>query len=122
MTPREIVEAIYATFNEGDIEAWKALVAEDLVWITGGRLPYSGTFNGPDDVIANCFSAIGVNYPEITVTPVEWWESGDAVWTTFEAKNAKGSFEGAHLFRVAKGKLKYFRAFDDTQGSAELLA
>ena len=38
MTPRAIVEAIYTTFNEGDIEAWKALVAEDLVWITGGRL------------------------------------------------------------------------------------
>ena len=122
MTPREIVEAIYTTFNEGDVEGWKALCADDLVWVTKGRLPYSGIFNGPDDVIANCFSAIAENYPGIAVTPIKWWESGDSVWTTFDAKNERGSFDGAHLFRVANGKLKYLRAFDDTQGAAGLLA
>ena len=121
MTPRELVEALYATFNKGDTEAWKALCADDLVWVTKGKLPYSGVFNGPDDVIANCFSAIAASYPGITVTAVEWWESGDSIWTTFEAKSEKGTFEGAHLSKVSGGKLTYFRAFDDTQQAAGLL-
>ena len=61
MTPRKVVEAIYATFNEGDVEAWKALCSDDLVFVSQGTLPYSGTFKGPDDVIGNCFSAIAAN-------------------------------------------------------------
>ena len=121
MTPRDLVEAIYTTFNKGDVEAWKALCADDLVWVTKGKLPYSGVFNGPDDVIANCFSAIAASYPGIAVTAVEWWESGDSIWTTFEAKSEKGDFDGAHLFKVSGGKLTYFCAFDDTQQAAGLL-
>ena len=122
MTPREVAEATYAAFNDGDIEAWKALCSDDMVFITGGQLPYSGTFKGPDDVIQNCFSAIAANYTGFSVKPVEMWESGDSVWTTFVAESAQGRFEGAHLTKVEGGKVVYFRAFDDTQTAAGLLS
>lgn len=122
MTPREVVEAIYATFNEGDVEAWKDLCCDDLVFVTQGKLPYSGTFKGPDDVIKNCFSAIAANYTGLVVKPVEWWESGDSVWTTFVAESMQGRFEGAHLFKVAGDKVAYFHAFDDTQTAASLIS
>ena len=122
MSPREVGEALYATFNEGDVEAWKALCSDELVFVTQGKLPYSGTFKGPDDVIENCFSAIAANYTDLVVTPVEWWESGNSVWTTFVAESVQGRFGGAHLLKIAGGKLVYFHAFDDTQTAASLLS
>ena len=122
MTPREVVEAAYAAFDKGDMEAWKALCSDDLVFITGGQLPYSGTFKGPDDVIENCFSALATNFTNFTVNPVEMWESGDSVWVTFVAEMTQGRVEGAHLNKVVGDKLVYFRAFDDTQTVAGLLS
>ena len=122
MTPKEVAEATYAAFNDGDIEAWKALCSDDMVFLTGGQLPYSGTFKGPDDVIENCFPAIAANYTDFAVKPVEMWESGDSVWVTFVAESTQGRFEGAHLSKVAGDKIVYFRAFDDTQTAVGLLS
>ena len=80
MTNIELIKAMYASFESGDMETWRTLVTSNCVFTISGNLPISGTFNGPDDVIENCFSAWAEHFSELSFSDLKFWECGDTVF------------------------------------------
>ena len=80
MTNLELIKAMYTSFESGDMETWRNLVSSDCVFTISGNLPISGTFNGPDDVIENCFSAWAEHFSELSFSDLKFWECGDTVF------------------------------------------
>ena len=50
-----IAKAGYDAFNTGDMEAWRAVQADDTIWTIQVGLPYTGTYVGPAAVEAGIF-------------------------------------------------------------------
>jgi ketosteroid isomerase-like protein len=47
----EFARALWTAVAEGDAEAVRGFLADDVVWHAGGRHPLSGIFHGPDAVL-----------------------------------------------------------------------
>ena len=47
----ELVRSGYEAFQKADMEAVRALFADDIVWHVGGRSPLAGDYRGPDEVL-----------------------------------------------------------------------
>jgi hypothetical protein len=51
--PKAVVQSLYAAFNAGDLDAAKALIADDATWTYYGPdyiVPFAGVFHGPQGV------------------------------------------------------------------------
>ena len=100
MAPIDVVKAVYATFAIGDMSTWKTYMSPDLVFKVAGHLPQSGTFNGPEDVINNCFGPMAEHYPGISITPIQFWECGDTVFV--ECKSCSDNLPEEGLLEMHK--------------------
>ena len=122
MTNLEVVKAMYEAFENGDMKAWEDLHSPNLVFKISGDLPISGTFNGPDDVIENCFSAWAEHFSELTFTGLTFWESGDTVFV--ESKVVGGDFPAEGVLEIHKIVIEGEKivSFQDYFDSAPYLA
>ena len=107
----EIARGAYESFNKGDIPAVLGTLDSNVEWIEpgGGNAP-SGTFNGPESVGQDVFSAIPENFDEFECNPEEFKDEGAKVAVTgqFKGKAKSGeeldaSFE--HLWEFGDGKV-----------------
>jgi ketosteroid isomerase-like protein len=109
-----VVKAGYDAFNTGDMDAWRAVQAKDSVWTIQVGLPYTGTYIGPAAVEEGIFGPIGKMWPDFKVEPINFYESGSAVFVHVHM-TAKGlDTASVHMVKVEDGKYASFQPFDDS--------
>ena len=124
MTNIELIKVMYTSFESGDMETWRNLVSSDCVFTISGNLPISGTFNGPDDVIENCFSAWAEHFSELSFSDLKFWECGDTVFAESNVVGGGLPSDGVsemHRITVENGKIVEFRDYFDSAPYATLL-
>ena len=124
MTNIELCKAMYTSFESGDMETWRTLVSANCVLVISGNLPISGTFNGPDDAIENCFSAWGEHYSNLSFSDLKFWECGDTVFAESNVVGGGLPSEGVleiHRITIENSKIVEFRDYFDTAPYAAML-
>ena len=115
---KSVVKQAYETFGSGDIEAWAALHADDLVFTVFGNIATSGIHIGPDAVIKNVFEPIAVHWPKFTITHKAMYSDGNMVFVHSDMTADGLDTETMHMFKVENGIIQSFTAFDDTDSMA----
>ena len=59
MTITEIALKAYDLFEQQNMKELEGLFSSDIVFVINGNMSWSGTFNGFDDMVENCFSKLG---------------------------------------------------------------
>ena len=110
----ETVRGMYADFNSGNIPGVLGEMDPGVAWTEpgGGKAP-SGTFNGPESVGEDVFSAVGENFEQFSADPDDLRDEDDQVIVTgrFRGKAKSGAeldttFE--HVFELRDGKVVRF--------------
>ena len=55
MAITEIVLKAYELFEQQNMKELEGLFSSDIVFVVNGNMSWSGTFNGFDDMLENCF-------------------------------------------------------------------
>jgi ketosteroid isomerase-like protein len=107
----ETVRGAYTEFNSGNPQGVLDVLVEDVEWIEpgGGNAP-SGTFNSPQSVGDDVFSAIPQYFDEFTAEPENFDDQGDRIVVTgrFKGKAKSGAVLDAafeHTFDMRDGKI-----------------
>ncbi len=120
MTPKELVQDLYAAFGRGDIPYLLERIAPDCRWVAPGTgIPNAGVYTGPAGV-GEFFQKLAASENVTYFEPKEYFECGNSVvalgseaCTTMPAgKQAKTDW--AMLFRVENGKVTEWQSFYDT--------
>jgi uncharacterized protein len=117
----ETVRGAYDAFNSGNPQGVLDTLVEDVEWVEpgGGNAP-SGTFNSPQSVGDDVFSAIPQYFDEFTADPDNFDDRGDRVVVTgrFDGKAKSGADLDAvfeHVFEMRDGKVARFENKPDQE-------
>lgn len=110
----ETVRGMYADFNSGNIPGVLGAMDPEVAWTEpgGGRAP-SGTFDGPESVGGDVFSAVPENFDGFSADPDNLRDEDDKVIVTgrFKGKAKSGTELDAafeHVFELSDGKVVRF--------------
>jgi len=119
----------YQAFANGDIEAATEIFADDIRWEgpNTDRIPGSGTYTGPQEIVQNAWAPIPQTWDDFSVTPDEFIEQDDTV-IVLGHNEAKAKSTGkqvsvpfVHVWRFDGGKAKRVQTLTDTAVIAEAL-
>ena len=116
---RAIVEAAYAHFGSGDVEAFLAVLDPNVTWTDAEGYPYAGTYVGPDALLEGLLARIGAEWDAYTVVPNTYVADGDRVVAlgtysgTYKATGRSVEAPFAHVWQLEDGKVVSFRQFTD---------
>ena len=117
MSGREGLQAAYDAFAKKDIGALLETLDESVVWNASDAYSYGGTYHGREGTAA-FFGKIAEHWPEISVEPLEFLESGDTIAVRLHvrgtAKNGSVDMDAMHLCRMRDGKIAEFNEYVDT--------
>ena len=125
-TSKEIVEAAYASFAQGDVPAVLGAMDENIEWTEADGFPLAGTYIGPQAVLDGVFMRLGEVGDEFAPVPDKIIAEGDTVVVlgTYSWKNkssgAPATVKMVHVWTVANGKLATFQQHVDTVRVREL--
>lgn len=119
MTNTEVIQKVYAAFNQGDIETILANLHSDAKWLNYGPsvVPYFGDFTGR---ITAFFQAIDESTTGGNVSVDRYIESGDTVIAqaryTATVRNNGVEIDAplAHIFTLSDGKISSWTGYGDT--------
>lgn len=125
MIPQEnvaVVRAIYDAFAAGDIAAFAALLAPDMVWNEAENFPYAdrNPYVGADAILSGLFARIAAEWDGFAAVPEELLDAGDTVVAlgryhgTCKATGRAIDAQMAHVWRVAGGRATAFQQYADT--------
>ena len=116
----EMVRAIYAAFEVGDVPGVLSGLAEDVEWIEAEGFPTAGTYRGHDSVVQGVFMPLVQDYEGFTVKPETFVAEGDTVITVgwyeglFKATGKVARARFAHVWTVRDGKVARFEQVVDS--------
>jgi hypothetical protein len=123
---KELVEAAYASFAQGDVPAALGAMADDIHWVEADGFPLAGTYVGPQAVLEGVFMRLGEIGDDFAVIPEKIIGDGDTVVAlgSYTWKH-KSSGEPAvvkmvHVWTVEGGKAVAFQQHVDTLRVREL--
>ena len=125
---KQIIDAFYEANNRGDMDAFLALLADDLRWTNIGTTKYSGCFDGKENVIRNLFEPVfGRLKNGIRATVENVIAEGDFVVVQLrgEAETKDGQrYSGTycHVFRIRDGLIREVTEYLDTELASNVLA
>ena len=125
-TSKEIVEAAYASFAQGDVPAVMGAMDEKIEWTEADGFPLAGTYVGPQAVLEGVFMRLGEVGDEFAPVPDKIIAEGDTVVVlgnyTWKHKSSgvPAKVKMAHVWTVADGKLATFQQHVDTVRVREL--
>ena len=73
MTITEIALKAYDLFEQQNMKELEGLFSSDIVFVINGNMSWSGTFNGFDDMVENCFSKLGASIPDFKQDILQTW-------------------------------------------------
>ncbi len=117
----KIVEAAYAAFGRGDVEAILALLSDDVDWESFGpkAIPYTGNLRGKAQA-ATFFQILGTTTQFSEFAPEHFVAQGDMVIVlgrerfTVTATGREADVHWAHAFTLRGGKIARFREYSET--------
>lgn len=125
-TSKEIVQAAYASFAQGDVPAVMAAMDESIEWTEADGFPLAGTYVGPQAVLEGVFMRLGEVGDEFAPVPDQIIAEGDTVVAlgnyTWKHKTtgAPAKVKMVHVWTVADGKIATFQQHVDTHMVREL--
>ena len=110
----EVVRSIYAALGDRDLEAVRACLDEDVLWVLPGRGPISGEHRGPDAVINDFLARLGpLSGGTFKATLVDIAVGADHVVAVQHATGERGGkrldITACQLMTVADGKITSVR-------------
>lgn len=122
MTNREIVMALYAGFDRGDMDAVLALMADDIVWheAESNKLADRNPYMGPQAVVEGVFARLAEDFEGFAVEVGAVVEDGDTVVmqgryrARAKASGAEINPQIVHWWTVKDGKITAFQQHVDT--------
>jgi uncharacterized protein len=125
-TSKEIVEALYASFAQGDVPAVMAGMSESIEWTEADGFPLAGTYVGPQAVLDGVFMRLGEVGDNWAAVPEQIIAEGDTVvalgnytWN-HNTTGAPAKVKMVHVWTVADGKVATFQQHVDTHMVREL--
>ncbi len=117
----QLVQAAYAAFGRGDIDAILGMTSNDIDWQTFGpdELPTGGLRHGKPEV-AKFFQQVGAAWNFERFEPQTFIAQGDNVVSlgiytgTAKSTGRKFSSEFAHVFTIKNGVVTKYREYADT--------
>ena len=117
-----VVRAIYDAFAAGDMPAFVALLAPDMVWNEAENFPYAdrNPYVGPDAILSGLFARIAAEWDGFAAVPDELLDAGDTVVALGRYRGAHREtgramdVQMAHVWRVADGRATAFQQYADT--------
>ena len=119
MAITEIVLKAYELFEQQNMKELEELFSSDIVFVINGNMSWSGTFNGFDDMVENCFSKLGASIPDFKMGILQTWETENIVFLRIDETSEKldKPLPALHMMEFnSDGKFTFFHAFDDTHG------
>ena len=129
MTNREIIMALYAGFDSGDIDAVLALMADDIVWheAENNKWADGNPYIGPAAVAAGVFGRVPEEYDSFAVEIGPVVAEGDTVVmqgryrAKVKASGAEIAPQVVHWWTVKNSKIPTFQHHVDTFALARAL-
>lgn len=119
-TNKEIIEAHYNGFVQGDFDAVMAPLAENIAWTEAAGFPLAGTYVGPKAVAENVFAILQRDWDGYALKVDEVLQDGETVVGvgtysgTYKATGRSFSARVVHLWRFKDGKAVKFEQITDT--------
>ncbi len=123
----DVLNAIYAAFGSGDIDAILAPLADDVDWAAAPgstTAPWFGEYHGKRDV-PRFFQAVSTAIDVTEFTPLSFATNDSDVIVAIRwgyrvrATNRTASMIMYHWWRFADGKIAMVRTLEDTQQAAK---
>ena len=118
-TITETVLKAYELFEQQNMKELEELFSSDIVFVVNGNMSWSGTFNGFDDMLENCFSKLGTSIPDFKNNILQTWEIENTAFLRIDQTSKKfdKALPALHMMEInSDGKITFFQAFDDTHG------
>ncbi len=116
LEPKQVVVKLFDAFGKGDMQTIRNLLADDIEWIVTGdpaKMPWAGTFHGPDAVLKAMSGNTG-STEDLEIT-TKWTVSGDDKVISLINERATvaetGRFydvDSVHVYTVKDGKIIRF--------------
>jgi len=113
----EIALKAYDLFEQRNMKELEDLFSPGIVFVVNGNMSWSGTFNGFDDMLENCFSKLGTSIPDFRNNILQTWEIENIVFLRIDQTSEKfdKTLPALHMMEInSDGKITFFHAFDDT--------
>jgi uncharacterized protein len=123
---KEIVEAAYASFAQGDVPAALGAMADDIEWNEAAGFPLAGTYIGHQAVVEGVFMRLAEIGDDFAVVPEQLVADGDTVVAlgnyTWKQKSSgePAVVKMVHVWTMDDGKAVAFQQHVDTVRVREL--
>lgn len=126
----EAVQRLYAAYGRGDVDAVLAELADDVDWAAEAAstsVPWYGSYRGKGEV-PRFFKEIGSNVEITEFTPLSFTSNDTDVVATVRwaytviSTGKRAAMYMQHWFRLADGKIVFFRGSEDSEQSAAAFA
>ena len=120
MNNLDIIKTLYQAFEKGEIDTILDILAANVEWHESEKLPYGGTFIGPDAVFAGVFEKIGDQWDNFQAHVEEFIDGGDRIITlgfdrgTYKATGKSMEAPTASIWTLKNGKVIKFVQYIDT--------
>jgi ketosteroid isomerase-like protein len=96
-----VARNLWATIADGDAEAVRALLCDNVVWRSVGLNPLSGTYEGPDELL-DYLARVGESVDELTsrMSDVMVSEAGAIICYRVTARRPSKELEMDYLLRL----------------------
>lgn len=119
---KALIEQVYADFANGDTDAFKAVMATDIVWNEAEGNPYAdkNPYVGPNAVFSGMFARQGQEWAGFSAKPLEYVVQGNRVIAfgryhgTFKATGKVLDAPFVHAWTIKDGKITAFQQYTNT--------
>jgi uncharacterized protein len=110
-TSIELVRLVYESLRSHDFQKLKEIVTEDVTWNVTEGFPYTGIYQGLDNVLRGFYARLRSNLDSFAAEHVRWIDAGDSVivlgYYLMTAKGVAGEsrIRFAHIWGIKEGKV-----------------
>jgi uncharacterized protein len=110
-TSIELVKLLYESLRTRDFRKLKEIVTEDVTWNVTEGFPYTGIYQGLDNVLRGFYARLRSNLDSFAAEHVKWIDAGESVIVLgYYLMTPKGTAEEsrirfAHIWGIREGKI-----------------
>ena len=123
----DTIRNLYASFAQGDIQAFLDLLDPAVEWTDAEGYPYGGTYVGPQAVMDGVITPLGTEWDGYRVDIDEFLDAGDSIVAlghnsgTYRPTGKSMRAALANIWTLKNGKIVKFVQYVDTVKVAEAL-